>query len=172
MPEPELVAASVFEQVVRPGPTSGQAPGTSPPTAHAAVAGDRRGVLEDPVLPHAAEPATVGARASTCLRVQRVALDEKRESRLDDLDRVVVGVSVGGRDQRILAVAVMVGAPTADIRLGVDEQRSVPGVSADDVRHRQAGVAARTEPLRHDRGERLPDQLGREGGGLVVPAGR
>ena len=110
------------------------------PAAEAAVARCALDV-EQPVLANDAEPAAVPAGAAVDVRVQLVALDEDREARLDDLDREVVGVAVGRRDQRVLAVLVRAGAPAADVRLREDEDLARP-VGADDVRGAEARVAA------------------------------
>src|SRR5215467_5688509 len=58
----------------------------------------------------AAEPAAEAPGAAG-IRPQRIALDQQRIFRLDLLGWSVVGVAVVHRDGRVVAVAVVLGAP-------------------------------------------------------------
>ncbi len=169
-PDERPVQLLVLEVVVRALLPAGERPGAAVPAAEAAVA---RGPLdvEQPVLANDAEAAAAPAGAGVDVRVQLVALDVDREARLGDLDREVVRVAVGRRDERVLAVLVRAGAPAADARLREDEDLA-GAIGADDVRGAQARVAPGRKPIGDDRGQRLPDELGRERGRLVVPARR
>src|SRR5207253_8087731 len=131
----------VLEVVVRPLPTAGERPRTPLVPAQRAVAVRGPGPV-DPVLADDAEAAAVLAGAAARADVQLVALDEHREPCLDDLDREVVRVAVGRRDQRALAVPERAPAPASDVRLREHEELVRLGVPSDHVRAAEARVRA------------------------------
>ncbi len=166
----DLVAAHVLQVVVRARSAAGESPRPTPRQPQRPVA-VRVPCPVDAVLAHDAESAPVAAGAAARGDVELVAVDEDGEARLDDLDRKVVGVSVGRGDQGALAVADGAAAPAADVGLGEHEQLVRLGVPADDVRAAEARVGAGAEAVRAHRRQRLPEQVVRARRSLVVPAG-
>src|SRR5262249_41180728 len=110
------------------------------------------------------------AGADAALDVVVITTDEERELRLEKLNRIVVGVTVGDSDQPAGAVAAAGRAPAAVLRLDVDEQPVF--ARARYVGRTETDIGAGGETFGRDAGERLPDELRGLRRALVVPAGR
>jgi hypothetical protein len=67
------------------------------------------------------------AGADAALDIVVVAPDEQRKLRLEQLDRIIVGVAVGDSDHAARPVAVLRRAPTAVLRLDMDKQSIFAG---------------------------------------------
>ena len=79
-------------------------------------------VAFDLVFSYEAIASPMATRADAALKIVIIAADQHRKLRLEQLDRIVVGVAVGDRDQSAGPVPLRGRAPAAVLRLDVDKQ--------------------------------------------------
>src|SRR5205823_5645569 len=125
---------------------------------------------QNPVLSHETVSAAKVAGTDATFDIEAVALDQQRKFGFDQFDRIVVGIAVGKRDQRVGSIAVVTGAPSAVSWLDMDKQLARCIVSRD-IGDTQAGIGACRKPFGQNWSQCLPDELGSLHGSLIVPAG-
>ena len=120
--------------------------------------GDERLGVGDPVVLHQAE-STAPLAMTAVHDVQGELVDDQRVARLRHFDRQDVGLSVAGADQSALSVLPLTGTPTTGVRFHREEPFAGAVVDPAYDRPTDAQEVSGGDPVRHDVGERLPDNV-------------